>query len=38
LRAGVPVYAYFNNDADGHAPRDAVRLREKIRHLTAFAA
>jgi uncharacterized protein YecE (DUF72 family) len=38
LRAGLPVYAYFNNDADGHAPRDAVRLREKIRHLTAFAA
>jgi uncharacterized protein YecE (DUF72 family) len=38
LRAGVPVYAYFNNDADGHAPRDAVRLRDKIRHLSAFAA
>jgi uncharacterized protein YecE (DUF72 family) len=26
-REGLPVYAYFNNDADGHAPRDAVRLR-----------
>jgi len=37
LRAGLPVYAYFNNDAEGHAPRDAVRLREKIRHLSAFA-
>jgi uncharacterized protein YecE (DUF72 family) len=24
------VYAYFNNDAGGHAPRDAVRLRERI--------
>jgi uncharacterized protein YecE (DUF72 family) len=24
------VYAYFNNDWEGHAPRDAVRLREAI--------
>jgi len=30
LRAGVDVYAYFNNDAHGHAPRDAVRLRAMI--------
>ena len=30
LRAGVPVYAYFNNDVGGHAPRDAVRLRAAI--------
>jgi uncharacterized protein YecE (DUF72 family) len=30
LRANVPVYAYFNNDTGGHAPRDAVRLREAI--------
>jgi uncharacterized protein YecE (DUF72 family) len=30
LRAGVDVYAYFNNDAHGHAPRDAVRLRGLI--------
>jgi uncharacterized protein YecE (DUF72 family) len=29
-RAGVCVYAYFNNDVGGHAPRDAVRLREMI--------
>jgi uncharacterized protein YecE (DUF72 family) len=29
-RAGLPVYAYFNNDAGGHAPRDAVRLREAL--------
>ena len=24
------IYAYFNNDTDGHAPRDAVRLRGAI--------
>lgn len=30
-RAGAPVYAYFNNDTGGHAPRDAVRLRDRIR-------
>jgi uncharacterized protein YecE (DUF72 family) len=24
---GVDVYAYFNNDVGGHAPRDAVTLR-----------
>lgn len=29
-REGMRVYAYFNNDAGGHAPRDAVRLREAI--------
>lgn len=29
--AGQPVFAYFNNDTGGHAPRDAVRLREMIR-------
>lgn len=26
-RAGLPVWAYFNNDADAHAVRDAERLR-----------
>jgi uncharacterized protein YecE (DUF72 family) len=26
--AGADVYAYFNNDWGGHAPRDALRLRE----------
>jgi uncharacterized protein YecE (DUF72 family) len=26
----LPVYAYFNNDTGGHAPRDAVRLRDRI--------
>ena len=28
--AGREVYAYFNNDTGGHAPRDAVRLRGRI--------
>jgi len=27
LSEGRPVFAYFNNDAGGHAPRDAERLR-----------
>jgi uncharacterized protein YecE (DUF72 family) len=26
-RAGCAVYAYFNNDVGGHAPRDAAALR-----------
>ena len=34
VRGGVPVYAYFNNDAGGHAPRDATRLREAILNRT----
>lgn len=29
-RAGRPVFAYFNNDRGGHAPRDAVRLRDRL--------
>ncbi len=29
-RAGAPVFAYFNNDLGGHAPRDALRLREML--------
>ena len=33
-RAGVDVYAYFNNDIGGHAPRDAVRLRERLERAT----
>lgn len=28
--AELPVWAYFNNDIGGHAPRDATRLRELI--------
>src|SRR5574338_823389 len=27
---GLASYAYFNNDVGGHAPRDAVRLREMV--------
>jgi uncharacterized protein YecE (DUF72 family) len=30
IRRGRDVYAYFNNDRGGHAPRDAVRLRDAI--------
>lgn len=26
-KTGADVYAYFNNDLGGHAPRDAVTLR-----------
>jgi uncharacterized protein YecE (DUF72 family) len=29
-RAGKPIYAYFNNDVGGHAPRDATRLRQML--------
>ena len=25
-----PVYVYFDNDADGHAPHDAVSLRRRL--------
>jgi uncharacterized protein YecE (DUF72 family) len=32
---GRDVYAYFNNDTGGHAPRDAVRLRERIQSRLA---
>jgi uncharacterized protein YecE (DUF72 family) len=27
---GRDIYAYFNNDVGGHAPRDAVRLRDAV--------
>lgn len=27
---GAAVFAYFNNDSGGHAPRDAIRLRERV--------
>lgn len=37
--SGLDVFAYFNNDSGGHAPRDAVRLRERIhRHLGTLPA
>jgi uncharacterized protein YecE (DUF72 family) len=29
-KAGAPIFAYFNNDIGGHAPRDAVRLRNAL--------
>jgi uncharacterized protein YecE (DUF72 family) len=34
---GMPIYVYFNNDVGGHAPRDAIRLRERLRHATGMA-
>jgi len=33
---GLHVFAYFNNDTGGHAPRDAVRLRQKIAAMTTI--
>jgi uncharacterized protein YecE (DUF72 family) len=30
VRDRRPVYAYFNNDSGGHAPRDATRLRDRL--------
>jgi uncharacterized protein YecE (DUF72 family) len=30
LARGRDVYAYFNNDLGGHAPRDAIRLRDLV--------
>jgi len=29
--SGLDVVAYFNNDGGGHAPRDAVRLRNRVK-------
>lgn len=29
-RSGKEVFVYFNNDREGHAPRDAARLRERL--------
>src|SRR4029434_246318 len=34
---GLHVFAYFNNDTGGHAPRDAVRLRQKISAISRLA-
>jgi len=34
-QGGSPIYAFFNNDTGGHAPRDAVRLRNAIHARTA---
>jgi uncharacterized protein YecE (DUF72 family) len=33
IKERLPVYAYFNNDVGGHAPRDATRLREVIMRI-----
>jgi len=30
VAAGKPAFVYFNNDAGGHAPRDAMRLRSLL--------
>ena len=35
IARGVEVYAYFNNDIGGHAPRDAQRFRQLLCHLEA---
>jgi uncharacterized protein YecE (DUF72 family) len=35
--SGLDVFAYFNNDTGGHAPRDAVRLRDRL-HVRLAAA
>jgi uncharacterized protein YecE (DUF72 family) len=37
-REGLDVFAYFNNDTGGHAPRDAVRLRALVQQRLARAA
>ncbi|HEY2905613.1 MAG TPA: DUF72 domain-containing protein [Vicinamibacterales bacterium] len=34
VKEGRRVYAYFNNDTGGHAPRDAVRLRAMLMDFT----
>jgi uncharacterized protein YecE (DUF72 family) len=31
---GRPAWVYFNNDVGGHAPRDALRLREAVSRLS----
>jgi uncharacterized protein YecE (DUF72 family) len=33
--SGLDVYAYFNNDTGGHAPRDAMRLRRRVQRRLA---
>lgn len=34
-RQGMTVHVYFDNDAEGAAPRDAARLRDRVRGLSA---
>ena len=38
IAEGRDVFAYFNNDTGGHAPRDAIRLRDRIHARLAHAA
>ena len=33
--AGRDVFAYFNNDTGGHAPKDAIRLRARVQRRVA---
>ncbi len=33
--AGSDVYVYFDNDAEGHAPHDAVRLQAAVDAMAA---
>jgi len=35
LSRGREAFAYFNNDVGGHAPRDAIRLRERLESFGA---
>jgi len=37
-RTGIDVYAYFNNDIGGHAPRDAVTLRSFLEQMAASSS
>ena len=32
---GRQVFGYFNNDIGGHAPRDAARLRQRLKENLA---
>jgi uncharacterized protein YecE (DUF72 family) len=32
-REGADVFAYFNNDVGGHAPRDALSLRRMLEEI-----
>jgi uncharacterized protein YecE (DUF72 family) len=33
--SGLDLHAFFNNDAGGHAPRDAIRLRQRVQRRLA---
>jgi uncharacterized protein YecE (DUF72 family) len=33
---GCDVYAYFNNDVGGHAPRNALTLRRMLNHGSGY--